>query len=50
MGNPIVSQSSATSGRAIASGAKRDRGRSTARGAGSRLGLSMYERRMGSCR
>ena len=46
MGSPIVSHITVTSGSASATGAKRVRRNSTARGAGSRRGRSMYECRM----
>ena len=46
IGSPIVSHIRITSGSASATGAKRVRRRSTARGAGSRRGRSMYECRM----
>jgi hypothetical protein len=46
IGRPIVSQRPSTSGRAIASGVKRDRGTSTARGAGSRPDGTWVVRRM----
>jgi hypothetical protein len=46
IGSPIVSHIKVTSGSASATGAKRARRKSTARGAGSRRGRSMYERRM----
>jgi hypothetical protein len=46
IGRPIVSHISVTSGRASATGAKRVRRSSTARGAGSRRGRAMYECRM----
>jgi hypothetical protein len=46
IGRPIVSQRPNTSGSAIASGAKRERGIRTARGAGSRRVGSGVTRRM----
>jgi hypothetical protein len=46
IGSPTVSHIRVTSGSASATGAKRVRRRSTARGAGSRRGRSMYECRM----
>jgi hypothetical protein len=49
-GRPIVSQSAATTGNAIASGIERERPRTTALGAGSRFGRSMYDFSMVSAR
>jgi hypothetical protein len=46
IGSPIVSHIRVTSGSASVTGAKRARRKSTARGAGSRRGRSMYECRM----
>jgi hypothetical protein len=46
VGSPIVSQRTPTSGSATANGKSRERGLRTPRAVGSRLGISMYERRI----
>jgi hypothetical protein len=50
IGSPIVSQSPRTSGRAIAKGAKRERGNGTALAAESRLSRGWFAARKAPCR